>query len=78
MDDLPNSRGLLGQYANCLNVGYNAIEFVLDFSQQYPGEDVPQIALRIITNPAYAKRFSEVLGRALDDYASAFGPVPEA
>ncbi|HLJ46318.1 MAG TPA: DUF3467 domain-containing protein [Bryobacteraceae bacterium] len=78
MDDLPNARGLFGQYANCLNVGYNAIEFVLDFGQYYPGEDAPQVALRIVTSPAYAKRFSAVLERALEDYVASHGSVPEA
>jgi len=66
---------LEGRYANCFSVGHNALEFVLDFGQFYPGGERQQMHTRIITNPQYAKALLDTLERAIDEYERAFGPI---
>jgi hypothetical protein len=65
------------QYANYAEVGYNAFEFLIDFAQHYPGMPAMQAAARIVTSPAYAKCFLEVLGRSVDDYEKCFGTIQQ-
>jgi len=77
MCDVPKDGGLLGHYANYLNVGYNDAEFVLDFGQFYQDEDQRRVTVRIVTNPSYAKNFSEALAMAVRKHEREFGPVPK-
>src|SRR5262245_25781312 len=44
------------RYANYFAIGFNAVEFVLDFGQFFFGSEAPRIHTRIITNSIYAKR----------------------
>jgi hypothetical protein len=75
----------LAAYANQFEVGYNAFEFLLDFSQDYadPGGDgvaaTPAHAhTRIVTAPAYAKAFLDLLDRSIVDYEAQFGAIASA
>jgi Protein of unknown function (DUF3467) len=64
-----------GRYANGIQVGHNAFEFVLDFSQQYvSAQDAPPHT-RIVTSPHYAKGFLETLQAAIDAYEKEFGAI---
>ena len=55
---------MVGRYANCFQVGYNAFEFLLDFGQSYEtGRTV--IHTRIILLPSYAKDLAELLYTSL-------------
>lgn len=66
-----------GKYANYLEVGYNAFEFIFDFGQLYKAGERPIIHTRIVTSPAYAKAFLETLGNTLGQYERGFGEIRE-
>jgi len=59
---------LEGRYANYFKVGHNALEFVLDFGQFYPGSEKAELCTRIVTNPVYAKAFLETLKESIKQY----------
>jgi uncharacterized protein DUF3467 len=70
-----------GEYANYLEVGHNAYEFVLHFGQAYEGDREPQVNTRIVTNPVCAKAFLETLQTSVRHFESEHGAVrdrPEA
>jgi Protein of unknown function (DUF3467) len=72
---------LRGQYANYLEVGHNAFEFLLDFGQHY-AESAPgkvgeaRLHTRIVTSPVYARAFLEILEDSINRYERAFGAIP--
>jgi hypothetical protein len=67
----------LGLYANYLQIGSNAFEFVLDFCQLYPEEPAPRTCARIMTGPAYAKSFLRVLEESLRRHEETYGRIEE-
>jgi len=73
--DRASATKLTGRYANRLEVGHNAFEFVLDFGQQFNPGDSEQTHTRIITHPIYAKAFVETLREAISGYEQTFGPI---
>lgn len=63
-------------YANHFEVGFNAFEFLLDFAQAYESDQGLAIAhARIVTAPAYAKVFRELLDRSIEQYEATFGAI---
>jgi hypothetical protein len=64
-----------GHYANYFKAGHNAFEVILEFGQYYEGDAQPRMHTQIITTPAYAKTFLEVLRDLVERYERAFGPV---
>jgi hypothetical protein len=74
---LPNSLGKdpEGRYANYFKAGHNAFEVILEFAQFYEGDTQPRVHTRIVTSPAYAKAFFEVLRDSLATYENAYGPI---
>ena len=64
-----------GQYANCLRVGHNAFEFVLDFSQEFDENEEAEQCVRIVTSPFHAKAMAMTLQAAVDAYELDFGPI---
>jgi hypothetical protein len=73
---VPGGGGIEGRYANYIQVGHNAFEFVLDFGQSYGDDRVPAVHTRIVANPAYAKVFLDVLTESVAAYQRAFGAIP--
>jgi hypothetical protein len=71
MDGVPQA-----QYVNYFKVGQNAVEFVIDFGQQYGTDPSPLLHTRVVTSPLYAKALWEVLGNSIEDYEAANGPIP--
>lgn len=69
------STPLEGRYANCFSIGHNALEFVLDFGQFYPGAEKQQMHTRIVTNPSYARALLDTLQRAIAEYERSFGAI---
>lgn len=69
------SEGAEGRYANYFKAGHNAFEVILEFAQFYEGDAQPRVHTRIITSPAYARTFLEVLKDSLDRYESVYGPI---
>ncbi len=64
-----------GRYANYFKVGYNALEFVLDFGQHYSENEEAELCTRIITSPVYAKIFMELLLESITKYEMEWGPI---
>ncbi|HEY6352733.1 MAG TPA: DUF3467 domain-containing protein [Candidatus Angelobacter sp.] len=70
-DDLDESRE--GRYANHFYVGHNAFEVILQFGQFYEGNSKPVMHTKIVTSPAYAEIFLQLLSRSITEYKSTFG-----
>jgi hypothetical protein len=68
--------GSPAQYANYIEVGYNAFEFLLHLGQTFAGES-PHIHTRIIASPAHARSFCDTLTKSLGRYEAAYGPIPQ-
>jgi hypothetical protein len=64
-----------GRYANYFKAGHNAFEVILEFAQFYEGDTLPRVHTRIITSPAYARTFLDVLKDSLERYESVYGPI---
>ena len=64
-----------GRYANFFQIGYNAFEFLFDFSQQYPESDEVKVHTRIVTSPVYAKALLKTLQESLMKYEKAYGKI---
>lgn len=74
----PELAAELATYANQFEVGYNAFEFLFDFAQDYAdssGEPEASAHTRIVTAPAYAKVFLDLLDRSIVDYEAQFGAI---
>jgi hypothetical protein len=65
-----------GRYANYIEVGFNAFEFVLDFGQVYEEQGDITLHTRIVTGPAYAKDFLATLCRSIEQYEATIGSIP--
>ena len=63
------------RYANCLNVGHNAFEFVLMFGQVYENAPDGSYHTHIVTGPQYVREFLEILRISIDRYEQAYGPI---
>jgi Protein of unknown function (DUF3467) len=75
---VPGQAPELAAYANQFEVGYNAFEFLFDFSQDYAdgaGDGAASAHTRIVTAPAYAKVFLDLLDRSIVDYEAQFGAI---
>ena len=66
-----------GRYANCLRVGHNAFEFVLDFGQVFSENEKAELCARIVTSPNHAKAMLETLQEAVDTFEQTFGCIKE-
>jgi hypothetical protein len=66
-----------GKYANFFKVGYNAVEFVMDFGQFYPETDEAELYTRIITNPCYAKVLLQTLQESIELYENIYGAIDQ-
>ncbi|MEO8017681.1 MAG: DUF3467 domain-containing protein [Pseudomonadota bacterium] len=67
-----------GRYANAFQVGHNAFEFVVDFSQQYAGSLEAPTHTRIVTSPHFAKALLETLRTSIAEYETEFGEIEDA
>ncbi|HWA72778.1 MAG TPA: DUF3467 domain-containing protein [Polyangiaceae bacterium] len=62
-------------YVNCLEVGFNAVELILRFSQLTASDSEPATQADLITTPAHAKAFLLTLQQSLRDYEARFGEI---
>jgi Protein of unknown function (DUF3467) len=67
-----------GLYANYFEVGFNSLEFLIDFGQAFEGGSEPRIHIRIVTNPEFAWLLQGMLTQALAQYQMKHGPIPGA
>lgn len=72
----PKDRDLEGRYANTFEIGYNAVEFLIDFGQYHP-ENGERFFIRVITCPKYAKELLKVLQCAIDAYENKYGVIED-
>jgi Protein of unknown function (DUF3467) len=63
------------RYANHFHIGFNAFEVILQFGQFYEGNSQPVMHTTIITSPAYAQRFLQLLSGSLAEYKESFGEL---
>ena len=66
-----------GKYANYLEIGHNAFEFILDFGQYYSENEEAELCTRIITSPNYAKAFLKALMASIENFEERFGDIED-
>jgi hypothetical protein len=67
----PSARAQLeARYVNCFEAGYNDVEFVVDFGQQY-GSGAPLYHTRIVTSAPYLRELLDLLTRTYGEYEAA-------
>ena len=75
-DDTTRAKACLeGRYANHLEIGHNAFEFLFDFYQCFDENEEAELCARIITNPADAKAMLATLKKAVGIFEQAFGSI---
>ncbi len=77
VDDHSSHRKLIAAYANYFEVGHNAFEFLIDFGQVDPQSGDININSRIAVGPTHAKLFLTLITRAVAQFESEFGLIPE-
>jgi len=60
------------KYANTLDVGFNAAEFILEFAQSYDDEP-PIVVVRVVTSPLNARAFLASLSGAIRKFDEGLG-----
>ena len=81
MTSSPNQPGTATQpmaegrsFANHLRVGFNRLEFLLDFAQAYDGcEEV--VHAKLVTTPAHVKQFAALMHGCVSDYEKRYGVI---
>lgn len=63
-----HQEGLAGRYANHFRLGFNMVEFVIDFCQQYEGDGEASCHTRIVVAPEYARELTRLLQESLEMY----------
>lgn len=65
------------RYANTLEVGFNAFEFLLDLGHMFGPDPEGVMHTRIVTTPFFARDFLSVLAHSVGEYETAFGAIQE-
>lgn len=63
----------VGEYANYVQIRFNSIEMVLDFSRLIPDLNAIQLVSRVLISPALAKSLAESLKMNVDAFEREFG-----
>ena len=66
-----------GRYINCLQVGHNAFEFLMDFGQTYSDSDSHVYHTRLVSTPIFAVRVARLLQESIEQYERTFGQIPD-
>jgi hypothetical protein len=67
--------GLQGRYANAFRIGFNALEFMIDFAQSSTNHQVAEVHTRIIMNPAYGRVLLRLLNNSIEQYEQSHGRI---
>jgi hypothetical protein len=62
------------RYANHLRVGFNRLEFLLDFAQAYDGTE-ELVHARLVSAPAHVKQFLSLMQGCIADYEARYGAI---
>jgi len=73
-----SDEALKGQYSNIMQVAHLKEEFILDFMNIYPYQNLGVLNARIIVSPGHLKRMVGALSENLKRYEEAFGKIEEA
>lgn len=66
-----------GRYANTFKIGYNAVEFLIDFGQYQPDKEEEIFFFRVVTSPKYAKHLSNILKHVIDGYENKYNQIED-
>lgn len=69
--------GLVGQSSNSFSIGFNGYMFIFDFGMTNAA-GTGLVHSRIVTNPADAQEFRQLLARSLDEHVDRYGPIKKA
>ena len=74
----PTTKGepIRGRYYNYFRLTHSREEFLLSFGQLLPGDDEPNVEVRIVTVATWAQVLHQMLGEALTQYRHAYGAIP--
>lgn len=62
------------RYANHLRVGFNRLEFLLDFAHAY--EDSEEVVhAQLVAAPAHVKQFAALMQGCIGDYEARYGVI---
>ena len=61
-------------YANHLRVGFNRLEFLLDFAQAYEGSD-EVVHAQLVAAPAHVKQFAALMHGCVSEYEQRYGVI---
>ena len=64
-----------GKYANTYQIGFNQLEFVLDFGQSYRGDEDEYFHTRIVSTPTHTKDLCTTLMLSIQKYEKQYGPI---
>ena len=62
------------RYANHLRVGFNRLEFLLDFAQAHDGS-AEFVHAQLVAAPAHVKQFTELMQGCIRDYEARYGAI---
>ena len=62
------------RYANHLRVGFNRLEFLLDFAQAYEGS-TELVHAQLVAAPAHVKQFTALMQGCISDYEQRYGVI---
>ncbi|MDO9074818.1 MAG: DUF3467 domain-containing protein [Rubrivivax sp.] len=62
------------RYANHLRVGFNRLEFLLDFAQVYDGS-AEFVHAQLVAAPAHVKQFASLMQGCINDYETRYGVI---
>lgn len=66
-----------GVYSNLVVISHNPTEFVLDFSQMFPGAPNPVVRSRVVMHPVHVKRLLYALQENISKYEEHIGAIEE-
>lgn len=62
------------RYANHLRIGFNRLEFLLDFAQAHDGS-AEFVHAQLVAAPAHVKQFAELMQGCVRDYEARYGAI---
>jgi len=70
-----SDEALRGHYSNIMQVAHLQEEFILDFMNIYPFQNLGILNARIIVSPGHLKRMVSALGENLKRYEESYGKI---
>lgn len=62
------------RYANHMRIGFNRLEFLLDFAQVHDGS-AELVHAQLVAAPAHVKQFAELMQGCIRDYEARYGAI---